>query len=398
MKRRASILAALAIGVGFGDQVAAQSREPHEEENIGQDSLAKRDRLPLPPAKIGCHVFSEGSWRETPCAPEEETRRLPPPAPALSIQNRPNFLFIPPHRVVSRTTPMKFGEVDINLLSSPGSGTVTDVVTPGSCPTIKSAASYPDSFSVQLNTNTFNTSYGNVGWVQFVLQTGKGQIGVPNKDYLCVWKIDISVANATSNANGYENICTTMVHDKDFLGKAGTGDRLVVAGISRTSPDTGAPVLTTWAQVPWGFYAAAVTTADTITGTFRGLNNDSKQYAFGFGGNWTQVSGDIYGTGCGSQAVFTGVRIQEEVYASTCETFPYSCSAPDTPLSLSHFAARAPDPNVTAESNNLLLNFDPTAGFSSSFNCIYSTTCVTGAIYRSPLRLNLSDHVVVDRP
>ena len=46
----------------------------------------RKAAVPLPPAKIGCHVFKGGEWRETPCATEEERKGMVPPVAV--IQNR----------------------------------------------------------------------------------------------------------------------------------------------------------------------------------------------------------------------------------------------------------------------------------------------------------------------
>jgi hypothetical protein len=353
----------------------------------------KRTALPLPPARVGCHVFRDGQWVETRCATEEETKRLPPPTPALSIRNGLRLVQIGGRTIIYRA-PIRFGEIDIEIESNPALGRVTDVVPAGVCPSA-TAERYLHSFSIQLNTNTFNTSYGGTGWVQFVLQTaGSDPVrreAFLEKDWLCVWKIDVDVANATGNANGYENICTSVAPAKNFLGSSGSGGLAVVAGLTHTAED-GTKLLTTWAQLPWGSsYGAAVTTTDTITGTFRGLAGDTKQYSLGLGNaNWVQVTGDIYGTGCGSRAVFSGTRIFQRLYASSCTTFPYSCSAPLTQLSLRNFAAPTTDPGVTGESNNLR----PVTGSQSIFNCIYSTTCERTGHFQSTLLSFGLEHVL----
>jgi hypothetical protein len=263
---------------------------------------------------------------------------------------------------------------------------VTDIVAPGLCPTVTSTVSTPNSFSIQLNTNTFTTTYGGNGWVQFVNQTIPG-----TADFLCVWKVDLDVAYATGNGNGYESVCVRSQSTKPFLGpgSAGEGGQIAeVKGFVHASAE-GATLLTAWAQLPWDFpYAYAVTTTDTITGTFRGLPGDSKQYPLGLSGRWTQVTGDIYGTGCGSRAVFTGTRLFERVIASTCTSYPYcSSQVPMTQFSLPYFAAPVPDPNVTGESNNLrptLSRFGVAGSNKRSFSCIYPEVCERWGQFHSP--------------
>jgi len=283
--------------------------------------------------------------------------------------------------------PLTLGAIDIELESDPALGTVTDVLTPGSCPNVTSPVNTPNSFSIQVNTNFFTTTYGGAGWVQFVNQTISG-----GTDFLCVWKVDINTANSTGNANGYEPVCVNPQSSRTFLGPgaAGHGGQIAeVKGFVHKSSE-GARLITAWAQLPWAFpYAYAVTTTDTITGTTRGLAGDSKQYGLGLTGKWTQVTGDIYGTGCGSRAVFTGTRVFERLIASTCTTYPYCSSlVPMTQFSLPYFAAPAPDPLVTGESNNLrptLVRFGVVGGSNNrSYACIYPEVCERWGQFHSP--------------
>jgi hypothetical protein len=266
--------------------------------------------LPLPPARVGCHVFSEGAWREIPCASPEETRRLRRPI-ALSIQDKQRWVRVGRDKFYPVTLPMRLGAIDIELLSDPTLGTVTDVLTPGGCPGVTTTTSTANSFSIQLNTNTFTTSYRGTGWVQFVYQTIPG-----SGDYLCVWKVDVGVANATGNANGYEPICVNPQSTRTLFGQSAAGSRGQTAEVKGwVHTEGGATLITAWAQLPWASGITAVTTTDTLTGSFRGLPNDTKQYSFGLNGSWTQVTGDIYGTGCGSRAVFTGTQ---NIRAASC--------------------------------------------------------------------------------
>lgn len=204
-------------------------------------------------------------------------------------------------------------------------------------------------------------------------------------DYLCVWKVDVGVANATGNANGYEPICVNPQSTRTLFGQSAAGSRGQTAEVKGwVHTEGGATLITAWAQLPWASGITAVTTTDTLTGSFRGLPNDTKEYSFGLNGSWTQVTGDIYGTGCGSRAVFTGTQIFERLLAATCTTYPYCSSHPATQLSLSNFATPVPDPNVTGESNNLL----PTIGIRQSvnprFSCIYPDVCERWGTFHSP--------------
>ena len=341
----------------------------------------KSPSLPMPPAKVGCHVFSEGAWHEIPCASPEETRKLRRPI-ALSIQDGRRVVRVG-NRFYPFTLPLKLGAIDIELLSDPTRGTVTDILTPGACAGVTATTQTANSFSIQLNTNNFTTSYSGTGWVQFVYQTAPG-----STDFLCVWKIDIGVANATGNVNGYEPICVNPQSVRTLFGRSAAGSRGQNAEVKGwVHTEGGTNLITAWAQLPWAFpYTYAVTTTDTITGSFRGLS-DTKQYPFGLNGRWTQVTGDIYGTGCGSRAVFTGTQIFERLIAATCTTYPYCSSlVPTTQFSLSNSATPVPDPNVTGESNNLL----PTTSLgiprhpNKKFNCIYPDVCERWGTFHSP--------------
>jgi hypothetical protein len=355
------------------EQTAQENEVAYSRLASGPPEAFRPKERALPPAKVGCHVFKGDEWREVPCATPEETKRLPPPA-ALSIKNSPRFVLVRRDGFYPFTLPLELGAIDIELESDPALGTVTDVVSPGPCSTVTSTKRTPDSFSIQLNTNFFIASNGNTGWVQFVDQT-QPDPKLPLKDALCVWKIDVTVANATNNNQGYNPVCVYPDRSTTLLGPALAGIRGQIAevkGLIRTVG--GVTLLTAWAQLPWASQSpAAVTTTDTI----------------GLKGNWTQVTGDIYGTGCGSQAEFTGTRFTERVIASTCTSYPYCNSFVKlTKFSLPNFAAPAVDPRVTGESNNLLRTLPtfPTlpGNTPKSFYCPYSEVCELLGEYHSP--------------
>jgi hypothetical protein len=346
------------------EQTAQENAVAYSRLASGPPEAFRAKERALPPAKVGCHIFKDGEWREVPCATPEEMRRLPPPAAALSIKNSQKYIFVK-DRAYPFTLSLQLGAIDIELDSDPGLGTVTDVVSPGACSSITTTKSTRDSFSIQLNTNFFPMKSGNTGWVQFVNQTLPDPNN-PSKDALCVWEVDVTIANATGNNQGYKSTCVYPDRATTFLGaaRAGIGGQIAeVKGFIRKQG--GATLLTAWAQLPWAGpgYSAAITTPDTT----------------GLSGNWTQVSGDIYGTGCGSRAEFSGTRISERLVASTCTLYPYCSSlSPLTPFSLPHFAAPAVDPRVTAESNNLVRTLQtygvPGTG-SRAFYCPYSEVC-----------------------
>jgi hypothetical protein len=292
------------------------------------------------------------------------------------------------------TRPLEYGAIDIDVITDPTKGTVTDVVDTGSCSYVTSHKETADSFSIQLNTNKFATPYGSTGWVQFVDQKRPGQ-----SDALCVWKVDVTVANNTNNNAGYESTCVfpPEIPGRAFLGPTAIRDVTGhghVEGLVRVDQN-GKNLITVWGANNWDNFnpgVASISTSDTIKGANRGLPGDSKDYSFGFtGGFWTQVTGDIYGEGCGSKAVFTGTKISERLTASTCVDHP-ACDHEQlsaTEFILSRFATPVDDPLVTAESNNLLRDSDffslKTAQFSlSHFKCISSDTCKWWGNFHSP--------------
>jgi hypothetical protein len=348
-----------------------------------------RAGVPLPPAEEGCHIFSDGKWGKVACASPEETQKLRRPVP-FSIQSKPRWIFVGRGNIAftSYALPLAYGSIDIDVISDPTKGTVTDVLDPGSCTTVTSHQETADSFSVQLNSNKFTTAYGNTGWVQFVEQRKPGQ-----SDALCVWKVDVTVANATGNDKGYEPVCVSVpiVAGRAFLGATAVRDitsHAHVEGLVQVGPNK-QNLLTVWG----GFSSdnpccASITTPDTVSGVTRGLSGDTKNYNLGFAQQWTQVTGDIYGTGCGSKAVFSGAKISERLTASTCITQPNCDPELTTEFSLSRYATPVDDPQVTGESNNLLRDSDffiPNAGISRSiFKCISPATCKWWGNFHSP--------------
>jgi hypothetical protein len=366
-----------------GDRVCVSpaTREQAQADNATAAQRRAAAAVPLPPAKLGCHTFREGEWREIPCATEEEAKRMPRPEVAIENRSRViSFFGDIPFRPA-----LKYARIDIDLLSDPALGSVTDVRQAGRCAWPNDQArNLQDSFSVQVNTNFFNTSYGGQGWVQFVIQS-------PNADGdaldgLCVWKVDVM-------ANGYDNSasCVRFRRDRTFLGSAADRRRRSVSLFGLVQRENGARMLTAVAGIPWeesGPLGAvyAVTTTDTIKGRYRGLQGDNTEYPLGLSerDNWWQASGDIYGNGCGSRAEFRGTTFFETLTVATCNPFdPICLSAPMTPFSLPHYAVgllRGPPQGFTGETNNLTSS----ASVSLNYSCSQSTLCRTWRGSRSP--------------
>jgi hypothetical protein len=274
---------------------------------------------------------------------------FPPPAAQLSIRsNRKNFyrLFGLPS-----TLPIRLASTEVSHLSDPTISTLTD------------SLAGRDAFSIQVNTNFFPASNGNTGWVQFVLQSKPDDPSNPNDDdLLCVWQVDVTVANATKNASGYTPTCVNVPKLRTVWGPndawPGGGKRITfvgpgvdinekakVAGYVSTSGNAGTR-LYAWAFVPWApFSAYAVGVADS-----QGLN-----------GRWTEISGDIIGLGGGSQANFTRTTVRTVLQASSCIAGGASFACPSQPVppqfALGSYAT--PEVNsVTAETNNLASYYD----------------------------------------
>jgi hypothetical protein len=377
-----------------GDHVcvspASRAQAQFDNANAPQRRATGTPAVPLPPAKLGCHAFRAGEWREIPCATPEETSRMP--RPEVSIESR-SRLFSFSGGGGSYRPPLKFAKFDIDLLSDPAVGSVIDMRSAGKCRApYDKARNTPNSFSVQLNTNVFDTKYGQFGggtgkWVQFVLQTPAADDDP--RDGLCVWKVDLE-------KQGYDNsACVFFKRDKNFLGAGADRRRksIQVIGLIQRS-ETGASMLTAVAGVPWNdpelpFGSAyAVGTTDTINGKYIGLD-DKTEYPLGLSeaDNWWQATGGIYGQSCWSQAQFKDTRFHETLAVSTCNPNDSSClSAPMTPFSLPYYAIGllrlTPYPPITGESSNLV------AGLNSlhyiNYSCPHSTQCVSWGWSHSP--------------
>ena len=363
-----------------GDHVCVSpgTREQAQADNAlaAQRRATAKAAVPLPPARLGCHVFRAGEWREVPCATEEETKRMR--RPEVAIESRFRVVSTSFGNMPFRAT-LEAAKIDIDLLSDPVVGSVNDARLAGCHGPNDPAKNTPDSFSVQVNTNYFNASFGGRGWVQFVLQTPAWDGS--DKDGLCVWKVDVT-------AQGYDNsACQLIGRDGTFLGPAARGGTLTVRGFIQRKPEDATHYLTAMLTSPWALRnngnGFAITTTDTINGKYRGLDPKT-EYPLGLSlGNWWQASGDLYGTGCRSTAQFKGTRFWETLTVFSCNPEDPSClSAPMTPFSLPYYAVGLFSfPAVTGETNNLRSSRNTY----QSFGCgPYSTQCLTWGGSHSP--------------
>ena len=331
-----------------------------------------------PPRKAGCFKYEKGEWKETECLSEEYIKRnFPPPAPQYSIKSNPQFIFGPQSEPFLYTMPIRFGSLKISHLSDPAVATVTD------------SLAGDDAFSIQINTNLFPKGDGSTAWVQFVLQSRPGF----NSDALCVWLVNISLAQASGNLLGYTPVCTAVPkqrnvwgpgasawHQTTFVGiGADINETSEVAGLVDDTQADGVTRLTAWAHVPWApsGEAYAVTADDTWGSIVTGLR-----------GRWTEMSGDIIGLGGGSQANFTRTKLRNVLEASPC--ISNECPNVEQLGTFEKYAGSSVQ-IVTAETNNLTSTYDfddhtPIFSCPSHETCTldYSTGPFSLILYRPP--------------
>jgi hypothetical protein len=342
-------------------------------------------RAPFPPEKTGCFHLVDNAWVSVPCATDEDMKahKMPPPVLANSIQSTPHrgMIFIDEHpccsiKSTTITSPFDWGSVAINQTSDPYTAT-------------EESGSVSSAFSIQTNTNTFAcapcksgspfaaisgipnsaSEKGDSGWVQFVYQQFQtGSSAGKGNTRLCVWNVDVTVANNTNNAAGYAPTCvfpsqSEAVAPLDGSGAANGGAEVI--GYVQC-PTSSYDNCTLWvvAQLPWspGSGWWAISAPDSM----------------GLAGNWLNVGGTILGSGGGNTAIFTGSQFQQVVRAYSCYTSPTSatgyvptaCPNP-TPWNLFaryfELTASPASYDPTGESNNL--TNDPVTISCGDYDC-----------------------------
>lgn len=297
---------------------------------------------PIPPNVAGCYLATGGVtgavtgppvWQPVACmSPDVLAHVLRPTQgggvgiPGIWSKPKPIvpfFKFAPP---------LQGGSVVIRELSG---GVETDSI------------SGPGAFSIQTNTNTFPGLNGHTDWVQFTDQTDFNN-AASAYNALCIWNVDITVARATNNQQGYSPTCVPVPGGpRGGFWQAGTPAD-VTGSISYTPFG---PLLQAVASLPWtnqSYYAV-------VTGD---------QYGLAYG-NWHQVSGTELGMGAGSAEAFSPspdspapVLIETTVDARSC--FPTGPNCPTFPLFTLQGYGNIVDPVVTAETNNLSIVRQPT--------------------------------------
>ena len=358
--------------------VSAQEPEPeasgnqrHPRPDHQPETPLSRLKAPAPPRRAGCFRLDQNrQWQAIPCASNEYLRQHPVPPPFTnSIQSTPHAIFGFPPRFATGifAAPFVLGSVAVRSTSNPVQATETDGTA--------------NAFSVQNNTNYFpcascsrgnpfpavagvNNSAsqtGDQGWIQFVYQ----QFSLTNWS-LCIWTVDVTIANNTNSASlngasgGYANDNFAGYHRQCAQSSAPASGPLTGAGAvggegqivgylnCPTVASSAGCFLQLIADLPWVGGVLTVSDNDTI----------------GLSGNWTNVSGGILGSGGGSQAEFTNIKVFQILYGYSCIVAPpevdvtigwQACPPPIGELGrLFELSAQPITTNVTAETNNLL--------------------------------------------
>jgi hypothetical protein len=255
-------------------------------------------------------------------------------------------------------------------------GSVTIDLTVKSVDGTEKSGSTDNAFSIQTNTNVFPCSKckdnspfaptpkvpnsaskkGDKGWVQFVYQqfhtgasTGKGNTN------LCVWNVDVTIANNTANQAGYAPKCVYPSKTEAVApleGKDAPTGAAEVIGYVKCAKENSDADCKLWvvAKLPWS--------------PGSGWWSVSAPDSMGLAGKWTNVSGTMLGPGGGAEAVFTKTQIKNVLRAYDCykspasksKTTPVACPGPpawDREGRAFDLTATPANYFPTGESNNL---------------------------------------------
>jgi hypothetical protein len=323
------------------------------------------------PKKPGCFHLVDDSWQEVPCTPEKDIKNLPRPVVADTIQSFGSD--------GSQPTPLVWGAVATSLTDPEQSSEIEQVYSTSNGKTTMNK--YPDTWSIQNNTNGFKSSTskkgypfslsepGDSGWVQFVYQQsgdnhGNDTVGTSR---LCVWVVDTSVAcRQTSPGNGctgdgYQAYCVSPFNTGNISPLTGQGSPsgfsevagYIQCGNTPNTKNVGPNGCTLWVL---GYLANA-----QDPGWWAGAAPDS----MGLANNWTSLGGSLYGEGNGGEAVFTNATLNTNVIANSCNTSttppsnpgsiftPTQCSPDSSPLDL-YATLASTGGDGTAEYNNFI--------------------------------------------
>ena len=265
-------------------------------------------KAPSPPRQAGCFRLDQNRpWEEIACASDEYLREHPVPPPVTNgIQSMPHAIlsFFPRYGTSIFTTPFVLGSVAVRITSDPVRATETDGTA--------------NAFSIQNNTNNFpcgSCSNGNPfravvgvpnsashtgdqGFIQFVYQ----QFSLTNW-WLCIWTVDVNVANNTNNAK----FSSSIIINGGCANNNVAGFHRKCApqnGASARGPLTGADAVVGEGQIVGylncptvasnaGCFLQLIADLPWLNGVLAVSDNDTR----GLSGNWNNVSGDIFGSG-----------------------------------------------------------------------------------------------------
>ena len=223
-------------------------------------SLAAKLDVSKLPKERGCHKLIGDVWKEADCVNYQFLRahKLALPAPNNNtIRSEPDWRQIGPSNWVRYTAPMFWGSIQMSFLSDPTAATEID-----------SGKKFKDVFSMQLNTNNFPctsctagvpfpadstnrnvaSQAGDQGWVQFVYsQDHDPQNGY--QGYLCVWNIDLTVAQNTKE-NGYNAVCVQIPVQHALTGSGAVKSAAEVIGYESCAGPNSACTLSAIAYLP----------------------------------------------------------------------------------------------------------------------------------------------------
>jgi hypothetical protein len=349
--------------------------------------------VPYPPTKVGCFHLVDHKWQKVQCLTEAYVlTHFPLPQVANGIQSTPKIFPSINKRPSSYTASFVWGSVGILWASNPTQATEVNVAPPPN-PSSTAPPWVPNAFSIQTNTNFFSCSTcsagspfaaqpkimssasqaGDSGWVQFTYQSG----GPSGPSGLCVWNVDITVANNTKNQAGYNpGQCANPVQTAALTGPNAVGLGAADAEVDGfvmcpTAGSNAGCLLNAVAYLPWAAGSG-------------GWWSVGSPDLMGLSGKWTAVSGSILGWGNASAAFFSkGSRFGQVVHANSCLEVPFSTDAQGaiipvptacTPFHgiyvplLTGLSATPTLTFPTAEQNNLIS--DPAQKFScGAFDC-----------------------------
>src|SRR5208337_1176074 len=220
--------------------------------------------VPPSPTTVGCYRYSQTAWQSGTCLSSEDRLKFGKyPGPFPGINSNLGLGGVSATLLTYSILMVNFNEYDGETDSQSGSG----------------------AYSIQLNTNFFNGNNGHQDWVQFVYQdfcgNSCGGTDNPGPSSLCIWNVDVTVAQATNNKNGYSPYCS-ISGDPGNVGLTGTYETIIEAWVTANGN-----------LVMYAF----------INGR-GGLLSVVAPDQYGLAAGWTQASGGIMGAGGGSTAQF----------------------------------------------------------------------------------------------